>query len=87
MITRHDISFIVSVVSQFMQTPRKSHLDAVVRILRFLMKNYGQGLFSRNMVIFTLKVIQVLIGQDLLLDYAHLLEVFQSLGRIKSKVL
>jgi hypothetical protein len=33
-ITRLDLSYVVGVVSQFMQTPRKPHLDAVRRILR-----------------------------------------------------
>jgi hypothetical protein len=35
-ITRPDLSYVVGVLSQFMQTPRKSHLDAVRRILRYI---------------------------------------------------
>jgi hypothetical protein len=35
-ITRPDLSYVVEVVSQFMQTPRKPHLDAVRRILRYI---------------------------------------------------
>jgi hypothetical protein len=35
-ITRPDLSYAVGVVSQFMQTPRKPHLDAVKRILRYI---------------------------------------------------
>jgi len=35
-ITRPDLSYVVGVVSQFMQTPRKPHLDAVRRILRYI---------------------------------------------------
>src|SRR6516165_7589582 len=35
-ITRPDISFSVSVVSQFLQSPCDSHWDAVVRILRYI---------------------------------------------------
>jgi hypothetical protein len=35
-ITRPDLSYAVGVVSQFMQTPRKSHLDAVRRILKYI---------------------------------------------------
>jgi hypothetical protein len=33
-ITRLDLSYVIGVVNQFMQTPRKPHLDAVRRILR-----------------------------------------------------
>ena len=35
-ITRPDISFPVSVVSQFLQSPCDSHWDAVIRILRYI---------------------------------------------------
>ncbi len=35
-ITRPDLSYAVGVVSQFMQTPRKPHLDVVRRILRYI---------------------------------------------------
>jgi len=35
-ITRPYLSYVVGVVSQFMQTPRKPHLDAVRRILRYI---------------------------------------------------
>jgi hypothetical protein len=35
-ITRPDLSYVVGVVSQFMQTPQKPHLDAVRRILRYI---------------------------------------------------
>ncbi|GFY93864.1 hypothetical protein Acr_09g0003100 [Actinidia rufa] len=43
--TRPDISFAVSVVSQFMHAPRTSHLDAVHHILRYLKTCPGLGLF------------------------------------------
>ncbi len=35
-ITRPDLSYAVRMVSQFMQTPRKPHLDAVRRRLRYI---------------------------------------------------
>jgi len=35
-ITRPNLSYVVGVVSQFMQTPRKPHLDAVRCILRYI---------------------------------------------------
>jgi hypothetical protein len=39
-ITRLDLSYAVGVVSQFMQTPRKPHLDAVRCILRYIKYNF-----------------------------------------------
>jgi hypothetical protein len=35
-ITKPDLSYAVEMVNQFMQTPRKPHLDAVRRILRYI---------------------------------------------------
>ena len=46
-ITRPDISFAVSVVSQFMQNPRISHWDAVLRIVRYLKGAPGRGLLYK----------------------------------------
>jgi hypothetical protein len=47
--TRPDISYAVSVVSQFMHCPSKNHMDAVVRILRYLKSAPGKGImFSKN---------------------------------------
>lgn len=43
-ITRPDIAFPVSVVSQFMATPRVTHMEAVIRILRYLKGTPGVGL-------------------------------------------
>ena len=47
--TRLDIAFAVSVVSQFMHSPRESHQEAVFRILRYLKSAPGKGLhFARH---------------------------------------
>ena len=47
--TRPDISYAVSVVSQFMYCPSKNHMDAVVQIIRYLKSAPGKGLiFSKN---------------------------------------
>jgi hypothetical protein len=47
--TRPDIAYDVSVVSQFMHCPSEDHMDAVIRILRYLKSSPGKGLmFSKN---------------------------------------
>ena len=56
--TRPDISYPVSVVSQFSCSPQEEHMIAVYRILRYLKKTPGQGLFfakntSREVELFT----------------------------------
>ena len=43
--TRPDLTFAVSVVSQFMHAPHTAHLDAVYHILRYLKTSLGLGLF------------------------------------------
>jgi hypothetical protein len=47
-VTRPDISFVVSMVSQFMHAPRTSHLSAIDRILRYLKCTPGQGIWMRK---------------------------------------
>ncbi len=44
-ITRLDLSYAVGVVSQFMQTPQKPHLDAMRRILRYIKHTLQCGIF------------------------------------------
>lgn len=46
--TRPDIAFAVSLVSQFMHSPRKEHLEATYRILRYLKNSPGRGLIFRK---------------------------------------
>jgi hypothetical protein len=47
--TRPDIAYAVSVVSQFMHSPKEEHLEAVMRILRYLKGTPGKGIvFRRN---------------------------------------
>ena len=47
-ITRPEISYSVSVVSQFMQNPRTSHLDAAKRILRYVKGSLNHGLWYKR---------------------------------------
>lgn len=47
-VTRPDIAFHVSVVSQFLSSPRTSHWDAVIRILRYLKKAPRKGILYQN---------------------------------------
>ncbi len=44
-ITKLDLSYAVGVVSQFMQTPRKPHLDVVRCILRYIKHTLQCGFF------------------------------------------
>ncbi|XP_038891691.1 secreted RxLR effector protein 161-like [Benincasa hispida] len=46
--TRLDISYAVSVVSQFMQAPYEEHMTAVERILRYLKGTPGKGLVFKK---------------------------------------
>ncbi|KAK8935732.1 hypothetical protein KSP39_PZI012957 [Platanthera zijinensis] len=47
-VTRPDISFVVGLVSRYMHSPRRSHLQAVERILKYLKTAPGQGLVYRT---------------------------------------
>ena len=47
-ITLPDISFLVIVVSQFLQSPCDSHWDAVARILHYVKRTLGQGVWYEN---------------------------------------
>ncbi|GFZ05828.1 hypothetical protein Acr_17g0014000 [Actinidia rufa] len=46
--TRLDLTFAVSVVSQFMHSPRTSHVNVVYHILRYLKTCPGLGLFYKS---------------------------------------
>jgi hypothetical protein len=44
-ITRPDISFLVQVLSKFMDAPRQPHMHAAIQVLRYLKSAPAQGLF------------------------------------------
>ncbi|KAL3378593.1 hypothetical protein AABB24_004490 [Solanum stoloniferum] len=46
-ITRPDISYAVQSLSQFMQQPKKSHLEAANRVIRYLKGTVGQGIWLK----------------------------------------
>ncbi|XP_037492732.1 uncharacterized mitochondrial protein AtMg00810-like [Jatropha curcas] len=46
--TRPDIAYAVGVVSQFMQSPQKEHMEAVIRIVRYLKGTPGHGILFRD---------------------------------------
>lgn len=47
--TRSDIAYVVSVVSQFMHSPKEEHLEAVMRIVRYLKGTPGKCIvFKKN---------------------------------------
>ena len=47
-ITRSDISFLVSIVSQFLQSPCDSHWDAAVHVLYYVEGTPSQGVLYEN---------------------------------------
>ncbi|GMI66228.1 cysteine-rich RLK (RECEPTOR-like protein kinase) 8 [Hibiscus trionum] len=47
-LTRPDISFLVSIVSQYLSDPRGEHLEAVNRILKYLKMTPGHGLIFKK---------------------------------------
>ena len=49
-ITRSNISFLVSVVSQFLQSPCDNHMDVVICILRYIKGALGPGVLYETEV-------------------------------------
>ena len=47
-LTRPDISYVVGVVSRYMSNPKKSHLDAVRRILRYVKGTINFGILYKK---------------------------------------
>jgi len=47
-ITRPELSYVVHILSQFMQNPKENHLDAARRVLWYLKGNPGQGILLRS---------------------------------------
>jgi hypothetical protein len=47
-VTRPDISFAVSVVSQFLNSPCQEHMDVVIQILKYIKGAPGKGLIYED---------------------------------------
>ena len=47
-LTRPDISYVVGVVSRYMSNPKKPHLDAVRRILRYVKGTINFGVLCKK---------------------------------------
>lgn len=44
-ITWPDISYSVGIMSQFIENPTKTHMNGLIRIVKYLKNNIGNGLF------------------------------------------
>lgn len=47
-VTRPDISYAIHILNKFMKQPKVDHWDAVLRVVRFLKGNPGQGILLRS---------------------------------------
>ena len=83
-ITRPVIAFAVSVISQFMSSPRTTHWDAVVRILRYLKGALGRGFMYKLIVTVMLGLDPLVIG-DPLLGNVFSLVVILCHGKVRSR--
>lgn len=47
-ITRPDLTYAVNKLSQFVSKPRTSHMEATLKVLKYIKGTIGQGLFYKN---------------------------------------
>lgn len=47
-LTRPDISFVVQTLSLFMHQPKKSHINATLRVVRYIKRQHELGILIRN---------------------------------------
>ncbi|KAK3028021.1 hypothetical protein RJ639_040020 [Escallonia herrerae] len=80
-ISRPDISYSVGVISQFMQKPRKPHLDATKRIIRYLKHTKSYGCSIRGMPLSLFVASQMLIGLEMHHQGDQLLAIFSTLDQ------
>lgn len=53
-VTRPDLAYAVQVLAQFLATPRRDHLVAAHRVVRYIKNALGQGLFMSSSFTLTL---------------------------------
>ena len=76
-ITRLDLSYSVNRLSQFLAAPRTSHLQVALRILQYIKKTPGQGLFfPSNSTIQLNAFVDADWGHALILDALLLVSVY-----------
>ena len=46
--TRPDLAFATQLLSQFMQTPKQSHFDALLHVLQYVNTTAGQGILLKG---------------------------------------
>ncbi|XP_019261526.1 PREDICTED: uncharacterized protein LOC109239412 [Nicotiana attenuata] len=61
--TQLDIAYSAQHLSQYMQSPRDSHLKAAMHVLRYLKGDLGMGLFLSNNADYRLRALATQIGQ------------------------
>ncbi|XP_074271447.1 uncharacterized protein LOC141595383 [Silene latifolia] len=47
-VTRPDLSYVVHILSRYLSKPRKSHMEAALRVVRYLKGRPGQGILLRS---------------------------------------
>ncbi|KAL0322343.1 UNVERIFIED_CONTAM: Secreted RxLR effector protein [Sesamum calycinum] len=47
-VTRHNISFVIGLVSQFMDKPRSIHWETALKILKYIKASHGKGLLFKR---------------------------------------
>lgn len=48
--TRADISYYVQTLSEFLQQPKKCHMDTTIRVVRYIKKEVSLGIFLSSQV-------------------------------------
>ncbi|RVW75579.1 Retrovirus-related Pol polyprotein from transposon RE1 [Vitis vinifera] len=80
--TRPDIGFTVSMVSRYMNNPTERHMKAVYRILQYLKKSPGRGLYFKKTSSREVEVFRDADWAGSLTDRGQLLVLFLCVGKL-----